>query len=203
MGKALKEGLERDRYMDLVLLGKTPSQIAETLGWSLARVREGFRAAFYPDEPYRPTGKRMNREGKPMTQLELKIAECHAKAGVPAAHTARMLARAPEEVDPNYFDAFPGAPPEEDLLYAHKFLYHCSSKQIISDDEYDRRVQRLLDGKVGKVVSFLHDPKKVELYPAHVRALAYYMLYKFMEATGEWDDDALPYAWGKERKKTE
>lgn len=215
MGKLLKTGRERDRYIDLVLLGKTPSQIAATLGWSVGKAQAFFRAAFYPDAlpgraPYAPTGDRINRSGRKMTQLELNIIAHHAKAGVPPAHTAVILQREPAEICPDYhgrikFHHIRCLAPVSDLLLAHHYLHHVNGTTIIEHKEYDAAKAEEGEPFEEAVKKIRADGGRVLDYPAHIRSLAYYLLYKFMEATGEWNEKSIPYGWTKERhwkKKT-
>lgn len=209
MGKFLRAGKELDRYLDLVLLGKTPEQVAAKLGWSVGKVKAFFRPAFYPDAPgtrapYLVTGKRINRSGRKMTQIELKIVDHHAKAGVPPAHTATILQRKPSEICPDYhgrikFHHLRCLAPVTDLLLANHYLWHVDGRQIIEDKEYDAALAEEGEPFEDAVKKIRADGGRLGDYPPHIRSLAYYLLYKFMEVTGEWNEKIIPYGWTKEK----
>lgn len=88
--------------------------------------------------------------------------------------------------------------PTCDILLAHRYLFHCAKTPIISDRTYDDAKHEEIEFGAGG--PFLNKPAsdKVIDYPPHIRSLAYYLLYKFMEARGEWNANALPYGWKNE-----
>ncbi len=187
-------GKDLDQFMDMVLDGKSPKALAEHYGWTVEEVGEQFREAFYPSEPYRPWGRRKDRSGLPMTSVEQQIIAKHQASGIPAAHTARMLQRRPDEINNDYwgvikFNQLKCLAPVQDQLLAHHYLFHISKHPIIKNSEYDaaRKSQKISELKKIR--------RGVEDYPHHIRALANYMLFKFMEATGEWNSRWLPYSW--------
>jgi hypothetical protein len=191
-----------DKFMDLVLDGMTPEDISEELLIDVEKVRTHFKPTFYPDKPYLPHGRRISRSGKKMTELELKIIRKHAESGIPTAHTARMLARKPGEIAPDYygkitFNQMRCLAPVSDQLLAHHYLFHVAKTPIVSDQGYDESKEEEIE--FGGGGPFLHTisgtAKRAVDYPPHIRSLAYYMLYKFMEVTGEWNENSLPYKW--------
>lgn len=208
MGSKTKAAKERDQYMDLVLDGLQPKEVASALGWTPDEAKAYFRRAFYPPEPYVPHGRRKARSGMKMTQLELKIVSKHHEAGVPVAHTAKMLQRKPDEICPDYhgrvtFNQMKCLAPVSDQILAHHYLYHVSKTQIVTNQAYDSaKAEEIEFGAAGPMLRALSEAHgRATDYPAHIRSLAYYMLYKFMEVTGEWNDNVLPYSWGLEQKK--
>jgi hypothetical protein len=201
---------ERDQFMDLVLDGRTSGAIAEELGRDEAFIKAQFRPTFYPAEPYIAYGRRKSRVGMKMTQLELQIVQKHHEMGYPTAHTAKMLARTPNEICPDYygkitFNQMRCLAPVSDQVLAHHYLYHANKTPIITDQAYDdAKAEEIEFGGGGPLLHALAKTNgKVTDYPPHIRSLAFYMLYKFMEVTGEWNDRVLPYSWGLERKQNE
>lgn len=201
---------ERDGFIEMVLDGWTPARIAEALGREEEFIKTRFKPTFYPNKPYVPYGRRKARTGMKMTKLELEVIEKALKIGYPVAHIARLLARKPNEICPDYygkitFNQMRCLAPISDQLLAHHYLYHVAKQPIITDQAYD--TEKAEEIEFGGGGPFLHaiakTEKRVGDYPPHIRSLAYYMLYKFMEVTGEWNDRVLPYSWGVERKKNE
>lgn len=196
--------------MDLVLDGFAPPAIAAEMGYSEEFIKAQFRPTFYPSKPYIPWGRRKVRTGRKMTKLELDIIKRHHEMGYPTAHTAKMLQRKPGEICPDYygkitFNQMKCLAPVSDQLLAHHYLYHVSKTPIITDQAYeDAKAEEIEFGGGGPFLHAISETqKRVGDYPPHIRSLAYYMLYKFMEVTGEWNDRVLPYSWGLERKKNE
>jgi hypothetical protein len=197
-------GPETDKFMDLVLEGNDPNGLALFFGVSPEKVKAQYRRAFYPDKPYMPSGQRKSRVGIKLTELERKLIHKHLSQGMPTAHIAKMLARKPNEICPDYngkitFEQMKTISPVTDQLLVHHYLYHISKNPIITDQAYDdAKAEEIEFGGGGGWLKLIAGSKKqVCDYPAHIRSLAYYMLYKFMEATGEWNDGKLPYDWKK------
>lgn len=197
---------ETDLFMDAVLDGKTPEEIAEEFRRTVPEIGAQFNAAFYPPIPYHPYGRRKARTGMKMTAIELKIIKKHHDNGIPVAHTARMLQRKPGEIAPDYygkitFNQMRCLAPVSDQLVAHHYLHHISKTPIISDQAYDEMKEEEIEfGGGGPFLKEIAKARTVACYPPHIRSLAFYMLYKFMEVTGEWNDQVLPYSWSQENK---
>lgn len=198
---------ERDAFMEMVLDGFPASVIAADLGRTEEFIKGRFKPTFYPRQPYVAFGRRKSRVGMKMTQLELQIAHKHHEMGYPVAHTARMLARRPSEICPDYygritFNQMKCLAPVSDMILAHHYLYHANKSPIITDQAYDEaKAEEIEFGGGGPMLHALAKTSgKVTDYPPHIRSLAYYMLHKFMEATGQWNDRVLPYSWGLETK---
>jgi hypothetical protein len=198
---------ERDQFMDLVLDGWTSGAIAEELGRDEAFIKAQFRPTFYPNQPYIPYGRRKTRVGMKMTQLELQIIQKHNEIGYPVAHTAKMLARTPNEICPDYhgkvtFNQMRCLAPISDQVLAHHYLYHICKTPIVTDQAYDDAKQEEIEfGGGGPMLHALAEAgRAVGDYPPHIRSLAFYMLYKFMQVTGEWNERVIPYGWTKEEK---
>jgi hypothetical protein len=206
MGKGKWTLQERDAFMDLVLDGQTSGAIAEELGRDEAFIKAQFRPTFYPAKPYVPWGRRKTRVGMKTTQLELQIIKKHHELGYPVAHTAKMLARTPKEICPDFygkitFNQMRCLAPVSDMVLAHHYLFHVSKSPIITDQAYDEAKEEEIElGGGGPMLRALADAKTAVDYPPHIRSLAFYMLYKFMEVTGEWNTGVLPYSWGLETK---
>lgn len=199
---------DNDLFMDAVLDGKDPEEIACMFNRSVKEVGRHFHQVFYPSKPYHPWGRRKSRTGMKLTQLELKIIHKHNEAGIPVAHTARMLARKPIEINPDYygritFRQMKCLAPVADQLLAHHYLYYVSKSPIISDQAYDEAKEEEIEyGGGGPLLRAIAETdKQVCNYPPHIRSLANYMHYKFMEVTGEWNDRVLPYSWGVEKRE--
>jgi hypothetical protein len=208
MGKGKWTLSERDAFMDLVLDGQTSGAIAKELGRDEAFLKAQFRPTFYPQKPYVACSRRKSRVGMKMTQLELEIVKKHNEMGYPVTHTAKMLARTPGEICPDYygkitFSQMQCLAPVSDMVLAHHYLYHVSKTPIITDQAYDdAKAEEIEFGGGGPLLHALAKTSgKVTDYPPHIRSLAFYLLYKFMEATGEWNDRVLPYSWGLERNE--
>lgn len=207
MDKTKWSGRETDQFMDLVLDGKSPETIAATLGRPAELIKAKFKPIFYPSKPYIPFGRRKVRAGTKMTKLELEIIKKHHEMGYPTAHTAKMLQRKPGEICPDYygkitFNQMQCLAPISDQLLAHHYLFHVNKTPIITDQAYDdQKAEEIEFGGGGPLLHALAGTSgNATDYPPHIRSLAYYMLYKFMEVTGEWNDRVLPYSWGLERK---
>lgn len=87
-----------------------------------------------------------------------------------------------------------------DLLAAHHYLFYIAGHPIIEWQEYLTTKKALIaSGAQSHLIPLLtKGEKKVTDYPAYIRSLAYYLLYKHMATTGEWQEDSLPYSWSKE-----
>lgn len=198
---------ETDEFIDLALEGKGPEELSRYFGVSPEEVGAHFMRTFYPSKPYIPWGRRRSRTGQKMTALELKIIRRHHDKGIPTAHTARILQRKPNEICPDYygkitFNQMKCLAPVSDQLLAHHYLYHVNKHPIITDQAYDTEKEEELEfGGGGPLLKAIAATKKdVADYPPHIRSLAYYMLYKFMQVTGEWNDRIVPYGWTKEER---
>lgn len=89
--------------------------------------------------------------------------------------------------------------PRLDLLVAHHYLFFIARRPIISWPEFQETKYGEPEYK-SWLKSLPPGDRKVTDYPPHIRSLAYYMLYKFMEETGEWHQESLPYGWTAEQK---
>ena len=202
MDKAKWSGFDTDAFMDSVLDGKTSEEVAIALGRSEELIRAKFKPIFYPETPYKPSGPRLVRTGKPLTRLERSIIAKHREAGYSIKQTALMLMRHPDEIGQTKGSTFVSS---TDELVAHHYLYHLSKHPVLPDEEYDEKKARESQTEPGKSVleALTNGEKGVADYPAHIRSLAHYMLYKHMVRTGRWNHDALPYSWGSKKKENE
>src|SRR4051812_26135265 len=87
-----------------------------------------------------------------------------------------------------------------DQLVAHHYLfYSCGTPVIEWKDYLNAKKEFIASGEKSHLLGLLtKGEKKVVDYPPHIRGLAYYMLYKHMVKTGEWNENALPYSWTRE-----
>lgn len=200
----------RDLFIDLVLSGAKPEALANRFKLRVFDVKDLFQRAFYSNDDYIPY-RRIPRTGKPLTELETNlITKCYKK-GIPVSTIAKLLARKPEEIPPakappitdKAFAMMKAVAPVTDQLLAYHYLYHVSKNPIISDKTYnDAKAEEIEFGGGGWWLHLISKSRKrVVDYPPHIRSLAYYMLYKFMEGAGKWDETKLPYSWGAEKAK--
>lgn len=196
---------DTDRFMDMVLSGNDAYDIARAVGKSPSEVRSHFQEAFYPID-YEPSMPRIWRGGKKMTELEKRLIRKHLKRKTPVKIIARILQRKPDEILPDLkgeakSHSMRTVAKDADVLAAHHYLFHQSKRPIISDQAYDSlKAAELEFGNGAELLKMISEAKGVVDYPPHIRSLANYMLYKFMEETGEWNNDKLPYSWSKEKK---
>jgi len=196
-----------DLFMDLVLEGYPPTRISEQLKVPVPEVKAHYKRAFFPKEPYAPASIRKSRAGKQLTKLEKEIIRLHHEIGIPVAFTARILARNPGDIVPDYdgkitFDVMKNFSPATDQLIAHHYLYHVSKTPVISDQAYDdAKAEEIEFGGGGGWLKILSESRREAVsYPPHIRSLAFYMLYKKMEAEGKWNWRILPHHWGTEKR---
>jgi hypothetical protein len=90
--------------------------------------------------------------------------------------------------------------PPLDLLVAHHYLFYVARRPIISWPNFQEAKKQ--EPEYGSWYKTLPSRERAVCdYPPHIRSLAYYMLYKFMEETGEWHQESLPYGWTAEPKE--
>jgi hypothetical protein len=87
-------------------------------------------------------------------------------------------------------------PKDADVIVALHYAFYWSKTKIVLNRVYDAEKSRLLP-KSKKLRRFfaVQEKRMVGDYPNHIRSLAYYMLWKHMTKTGEWNNDVLPYGW--------
>ncbi len=80
-----------------------------------------------------------------------------------------------------------------DILLAHRYLYWCAKRPIISDRAYDVLKRELMEygGGYKKLTRPASD--RATGYRAHIRSLAFYLLYKFeIKQPKPWTTRHLP-----------
>lgn len=189
---------EVDRYMDKMLRGDPISKIADDLGKSKDETKAFFRYAFY-NRRYQSSSKRLWRGDRPKTDLEKRLLRRYLRKNYPMEVMCDILQRKPNQLNRDFFGEDNAkkvreTAPITDALVAHHFLYHIAKKPIIPDQVYDAiKAEELEFGNGAATIAAISQARKVIDYPAHLRYLAYYMLYKHMVASGVWEEDKLPF----------
>jgi hypothetical protein len=207
---------ERDKALDLFFRGTHPSRIAIKLQRNPKAVERLIQEYRYNERNkavrYEPR-RRLSRRGLPMTQNEWMFVKSHRKRGLAPEVTARILQRADGEVLVHQliqkfpikkeaariesqikFNFAKTVAPSLDQLLAHHYLYHCAKCPVISDKDYDcAKAEEIEFGCGREAIEKAAGYRKVIEYPPHIRSLAYYLQYKFMEASGKWQTSRLPY----------
>lgn len=196
------DGITFDRALDRIFNGERLSDAASKLKIAVEALTARFRRVVLKQpERYLPY-RRLSRRKQKFTKQEKKVIEIHRKRGIPTEHTARVLQREPREIRPDYkgqitTDRFRQVAPRVDVLLAYRFLFYCSRVRLISDQAYDEaKAEEMEYGGGMDVLSKPASGKPVD-YPAHIRSLAFYMHYKSMEKTGDWDANKLPLEFTK------
>lgn len=206
---------ERDKALDLFFRGTHPSRIAIKLGRNPKAVERLIQEYRYNERDkalrYEPR-RRVSRKGQRMTKNEWMFVKSHGKRNIPREVTARLLARAPGEILVNElvdyrqnkevtkietqikFNFLKAAAPTLDQLLAHKYLYWVAKCPVIPDKEYDSaKAEEIEFGCGAESLESASGFRKALDYPAHIRSLAFYLQYKFQEATGKWKPYQMPY----------
>lgn len=90
---------------------------------------------------------------------------------------------------------------ETDMLLAHRYLYHCAKRPVISNQEYKDAKRECMEYGGGYDVLTQPASDKPIDYPVHVRYLAIYMLFKFETSKPKPDMRGLPYEFSKDSSK--
>lgn len=100
--------------------------------------------------------------------------------------------RVPDYTDNAKVNRMKEVAPLVDQVLAHRYLFYCSKKPIISNEAYDDAKEEAME--FGGGFDILSEPasdRPVD-YPAHIRSLAFYLLYK-TEALKEYPNkNCLP-----------
>lgn len=192
---------ETDKLLNRALPGKSLTELARLHNRNPKSIRRHWDEILYNERgkgasDYKPV-RRIWRGGMRITPMEQKIIDRHLRDGVPLEITARILQRKPKEIRPDYEGEYKLKRLKDvaltaDIVQALRYLYHCSGISVVSDQAYDdAKAEEIEYGGAGDIL-LQPASKRVVDYPAHIRSLAYYMHFKFMEKTGQWKTDQLP-----------
>jgi hypothetical protein len=199
---------ETDKMLDLYLAGGHPKEIAYKLQRNPKAIKRRLEQFTYNERDrtrkYEPR-RRISRKGMRWTENEKLIKQECLVRGVPVSDIARVLQRNANEVMPDYkgeiqVNSFMDIAPRNDLLLAHRYLYWVAKKPIISNQAYDAAKKEELE--FGACSELLKPASGHAVdYPAHIRYLAFYMLYR-KEAPKEIPEtDCLPPDCFPKKKK--
>lgn len=198
---------QRDRILDLYFKGRKIRRIAKIIGIELTDAQlclKLHRTNPGVVEEYKPV-RRTARKGLPVTENEWKFFHSHKKRGIPLEETAALLCRSfrdfltpigTTKIDGQLkFNFMKSAAPTLDQLLAHKYLYYHANCPVISDKEYDSAKAEEIEFGCGReTLAEAKHWRQVCDIPPHIRSLAYYIQYKFLEAQGLREKGrTLPY----------
>jgi len=195
-------GKDTDRFLDMVLAGRTVTQVAYYFSREPEEIKAIYREIFYVTD-YEPSSPRIARSGKPMLALETKLIAKWKSLKKPMAALARILQRDLDELGHDLkgevqIGRMREVAPGTDLLLAHHYLIHQSKIRLVSDQAFESMKKEEIEfGGGADLLRMFETFTKVGDYPEHIRALAMYLLYKHMEMTGKWQDSKIPYSWRK------
>lgn len=196
---------EWNAVLEMFIQGAMPQRVAHAFNRSEDSIRRRIlRLVKNEDglaERYVPL-RRTSRKGTRLTNTDDWIIKKGEEAGVPASLTAKILMRDPNEIRLDIRGALKvnlmkQAAPTTDVLWALRFLYHCSKVSIVSDQAYDTALAEEIEYGGGSAILGVKASKVVSDYPPHIRSLAFYLHFKHMEEKGEWKADKLPMGWVK------
>jgi len=181
----------------------SPKQIGLRFGRSEDSIKRGILALCKNErgllERYQPKG-RTSRRGAPFNQTEQNLIARHAEFGFPTEWTAKLLCREANEIRRDSegeakVSRMREVAPLSDLCWAHAYLIHSARRQLISAQAFETMVaeEREFGGAVGLLPAKFSNV--VTDYPAHIRSLAYYLLFKDQQKKGKWNADDFPLDW--------
>jgi len=173
-----------DNMLDLYLKDRSIEFIAVRLGRSSGqigrKINKFLRNLDNRATNYEPS-QRVSRKGLPMSVNECKLIGLHRIHNVPAKDTARVLARALSDIQPNPKSSLPLAnmTPSMDILLAMRYIYHVYKTPVITDEDYDGMKKEEIEfGAGAKAFLDYPDPKQV---PDRVKTLALYLSQLFKD----------------------
>lgn len=210
------DGLDTDRAIEFIIQHNWRKLTVQRLARELERtpysVKRHMQEILYNERgkgalKYKPT-KRHSRCGLPFTRFEKKVLiPRHLRDEIPIVVTACILQRKPEEIREDWTgtkknNRLKDVAPVVDLVLAHRYLYWCAKRPIISDQSYDLLKKEELE--FGGGFDLLSEPASSRPcdYPAHIRSLAYYMMFKEEDKKEEPFMDSLPPDFWQHRKKS-
>lgn len=208
-------GHATDTMLDLWLAGISSDEIADRIGKDESaiekRIREFIHNTLDRAKNYEPV-RRISRTGLRITKNEKWLIQEHRARGVSLAVTSKVTARNANEIMPDLkgeiqLNSAKTLSNDLDLLWAHSYVLHCCRIQIISKQAYEQAKKEQIEfGDGGPIVcSPGFQSSQCHHYPHHIRSLGFYILFKFMEKTGEWNYDVLPpgfFAYLKDKVKS-